>query len=56
MFKLGVITDEISQDFGAVVQVCKDYELEAVEILPERGAHFKGHPCPGAGNLQVDAH
>ncbi len=32
MFKLGVITDEISQDFGAVVQVCKDYELEAVEI------------------------
>lgn len=32
MFKLGVITDEISQDFSAVVNVCKDYELEAVEI------------------------
>ncbi len=32
MFKLGVITDEISQDFGTVVKVCKEYDLEAVEI------------------------
>ncbi len=32
MFKLGVITDEISQDFGTVVNVCKEYELDAVEI------------------------
>ncbi|MBT3267585.1 sugar phosphate isomerase/epimerase [Candidatus Poribacteria bacterium] len=32
MFKLGVITDEISQDFQTVVKVCTDYDLEAVEI------------------------
>lgn len=32
MFKLGVMTDEISQDFQRAVDVCKEYDLDGVEI------------------------
>ncbi|GIX05706.1 MAG: hypothetical protein KatS3mg115_0109 [Candidatus Poribacteria bacterium] len=32
MFKLAVISDEVSQDFKTVVQVAKDYRLAAIEI------------------------
>jgi sugar phosphate isomerase/epimerase len=32
MFKLGVMTDEISQDFAHAVQVCQEYQLQTVEI------------------------
>jgi len=32
MFKLGVMTDEISQDFERAVQVCQEYQLQTVEI------------------------
>jgi sugar phosphate isomerase/epimerase len=32
MFKLGAITDEISQDFERAVDVCKEYDLQTVEI------------------------
>ncbi len=32
MFKLGVMTDEISQDFQTAVNVCQEYELSQVEI------------------------
>lgn len=31
MFKLSVISDEISQDFGRVVEVCKEYGVAMVE-------------------------
>lgn len=32
MFKLAVFTDEVSQDLERVIQVCKDYELDGVEL------------------------
>jgi len=32
MFKLGVMTDEISQDFAHAIQVCQEYQLQTVEI------------------------
>ena len=32
MFKLGIITDEVSQNFNAALKVCQDYGLDAVEI------------------------
>ncbi len=32
MFKLGIITDEVSQDFNVVLKVCQDYGLDAIEI------------------------
>jgi len=32
VFKLGVMTDEISQDFQHAVNVCKEYDLDGVEI------------------------
>jgi len=32
MFRLGVMTDEISQDFEHAVQVCQEYHLQTVEI------------------------
>ncbi|MGD8240375.1 MAG: sugar phosphate isomerase/epimerase family protein [Armatimonadota bacterium] len=32
MFKLGVMTDEISQDFQRAVSVCQEYHLDGVEI------------------------
>ena len=32
MFKLGVMTDEISQDFAHAVEVCQEYQLQTVEI------------------------
>ena len=32
MFKLGVMTDEISQDFEHAVRVCREYQLQTVEI------------------------
>ncbi|MEW6357879.1 MAG: sugar phosphate isomerase/epimerase family protein [Planctomycetota bacterium] len=32
MFKMGVFTDEVSQDFQTVVNLCKEYRLEGIEI------------------------
>ena len=32
MFKLGVMTDEVCQDFEHAVQVCQEYQLQTVEI------------------------
>ncbi|UCH34412.1 MAG: sugar phosphate isomerase/epimerase [Armatimonadota bacterium] len=32
MFRLGVMTDEISQDFAYAVRVCQEYKLQTVEI------------------------
>ena len=32
MFRLAAFTDEISQDFDQALSVCKEYDLEAVEI------------------------
>ncbi len=32
MFRLGVVTDEISQDFGRVVDVATELELDALEV------------------------
>jgi len=32
MFKMGVFTDEVSQDFQTVVNLCKEYGLEGIEI------------------------
>ena len=32
MFKMGVFTDEVSQDFQVVVDLCKEYGLEGIEI------------------------
>jgi len=32
MFKLGVFTDEVSQDFQTVVDLCREYAIEGIEI------------------------
>ena len=41
MFKLAVFTDEVSQDLERVIQVCKDYSLDGVELRSvwDKGPH-----------------
>ena len=41
MFKLAVFTDEVSQDLERVIQVCRDYELDGVELRSvwDKGPH-----------------
>ncbi|MFQ6133007.1 MAG: sugar phosphate isomerase/epimerase family protein [Armatimonadota bacterium] len=32
MFKLAVFTDEVSQELATVIQVCRDYDLDGIEV------------------------